>query len=185
MPPQNEKEVISDVVRVKGAKRDRAAVEEEVLSTGERHTLTKGTPFHVPLQKAVWSQFTAVMGNHGAAVRLAWLPLTAVVEGVAVELAVKLEHALAACGVQLLSLTTTASQGAHPLYPVADYLITGTIEASAAVVAMLCKSSPIVTPQYFIAVKDRASPLDPTSPSRGLSATSMRVLEDPARRSCE
>ncbi|CAJ1986125.1 hypothetical protein conserved [Leishmania donovani] len=54
-------------------------------------------------------------------------------------------------------------------YNTVSFLVTSTVQPSTAVVAMLCRAVPIVTPDFFMAVCDRASPQIPLpDPSRYL-----------------
>ncbi|CAG9568821.1 conserved hypothetical protein [Leishmania major strain Friedlin] len=187
--------------------------------------LTKEVPFHVPVYRSSWHQFTIHLGHHGAALKLVWLDVSALCEDVDVEVQPNLLHALHCCGVrqetvsgstQALSATETqgsavgrsrtdgsglslsqrsavagtpsatpsptavtaaaAAVGEAALssrvlrcYNTVNFLVTSTVQPSTAVVAMLCRAVPIVTPAFFMAVCDRASPQIPLpDPSRYL-----------------
>ncbi|CBZ23507.1 conserved hypothetical protein [Leishmania mexicana MHOM/GT/2001/U1103] len=64
---------------------------------------------------------------------------------------------------------TTLSSRLLRCYNTVSFLVTSTVQPSTAVVAMLCRAVPIVTPAFFMAVCDRASPQIPLpDPSRYL-----------------
>ncbi|GET85889.1 hypothetical protein, conserved [Leishmania tarentolae] len=192
--------------------------------------LTKEIPFHVPVHRSSWHQFTIHLGHHGAALKLVWLDVSVLCEDVDVEVQPKLLHALRCCGVRqgtvpgstqvlcgaetqgsaegrlridgsVLSLSqrstaagtpavtpslTAATAGAAVVgetafssralrcYNTVSFLVTSTVQPSTAVVAMLCRAVPIVTPAFFLAICDRASPQIPLpDPTRYLPPLSL------------
>ncbi|KAG5486687.1 hypothetical protein LSCM1_07940 [Leishmania martiniquensis] len=56
---------------------------------------------------------------------------------------------------------TGLSSGASRCYNTVSFLVTSTVQPSTAVVAMLCRAVPIVTPAFFVAVCERSSPQRP------------------------
>ncbi|KAK7198023.1 hypothetical protein NESM_000757700 [Novymonas esmeraldas] len=55
----------------------------------------------------------------------------------------------------------TAAAAATRCYDSVSFLVTSAVQPSTAVVAMLCRAVPIVTPAFFVSVRDRASPQVP------------------------
>ncbi|KAI5689975.1 hypothetical protein MNV84_00681 [Leishmania braziliensis] len=176
--------------------------------------LTKEVPFHVPVHRSSWHQFTIQLGHHSTALRLVWLDVSVLCEDVDVGVQAKLLDGLRCCGVrqetvpvntQAVSATetqgsaegrvcsglslsqrsmllgtplatpipacvtaaaaatgeTALSSGVLPCYSTVNFLVTSTVQPSIAVVAMLCRAVPIVTPAFFVAICDRTSPQIP------------------------
>ncbi|KPA83613.1 hypothetical protein ABB37_01886 [Leptomonas pyrrhocoris] len=63
-------------------------------------------------------------------------------------------HPTQAFTVGMASTTTTAAS----CYNHVDFLVTSTVQPSTAVVGMLCRAVPIVSPTFFTAIRDRVSP---------------------------
>lgn len=125
-----------------------------VEGLGEQHTLTKGTPFRVPVHHPDYHEFSVVLGNHGATLTFVWADLTVLVEHIDSDQATKIAHQLNKCGVRSLR------HGSAALLE-ADFFMTDVLRPSAAAFAMLCRSVPIVRPDYFRLVRDRPSPQVP------------------------
>ncbi|KAG5511157.1 hypothetical protein JKF63_07099 [Porcisia hertigi] len=56
---------------------------------------------------------------------------------------------------------TGPSQALSRCYNAVSFLVTSTVQPSTAVVAMLCRAVPIVTPDFFVAICNRVSPQTP------------------------
>lgn len=164
--------------------------ETDVEVVGEAHTLTKGTPFRVPIDRPEWREFTVVLGCRNARFTFLWVDMQVAVQGVDVDLHTKLEHQLNRCGARIVPLPAAApvravtcngdNDGEEELRAAnpnqnnssstvagdldePDYLITGALGPTPAVLSMLLRGCPIVRPAYFAAVLDRPSVLDRTS----------------------
>lgn len=104
--------------------------------------LERDAPFLVPSDV---TDFTVILGTHGAQFTFSWQPLQVFLTNVPDEHMTKLEHRLARCGC-VVAVDV----------PTCDVVLTCSLEPTQHIVIALCYGKPIVSPAYVEAVLSRA-----------------------------